>query len=308
VTRVLLTGASGFLGSCVLERLLAAGDVEVAATVRRPDEAWRIAHLLDRIRVVEAGLDDRAALADTFGMFQPTHIVNLAWSGVLGADRNDPAQHENVSRTVGLLELGVDAGVQHFVGLGSQAEYGPCEARIDESTPTRPTTVYGAAKLAACGLAERLCALRDVRFSWLRLFSSYGPRDNPEWMIPYLILSLLHGERPSLTAGEQRWDYVYVQDAADAVVAVTRSDAEGVFNLGSGTAPRLREIIELVRDAIDPTLPLGFGEVPYRDDQVMHLEADISRLERATDWRPQVALADGIGRTVDWYRSHGAGH
>lgn len=105
-----------------------------------------------------------------------------------------------------------------------------------------------------------------------------------------------------LTGGDQIWDYVYVQDAIDALCAVLESDALGVFNLGSGTPCTLRKFIEEVRDCVDPSLPLGFGEIPYRHDQVMHLEADISRLKSTTGWLPATSLYDGIQKTVNWYK------
>lgn len=307
--KVFLTGASGFVGSCVLRQLLAHRDVEVAALVREPAAAWRIRGELARVKVIEADLDEADSVDRALAAFAPTHLVHLAWSGVLGRDRNDPAQQRNVGRSLGLLERALAHGARHFVGLGSQAEYGPCQARIDEATPTAPTTRYGEAKLETCRKAQALCEAAGARFAWLRLFSSYGPRDSPEWMIPYVTLKLLHGERPAVTAAEQRWDFVFVEDAAAAIAAVTLAEAaRGIFNLGSGTAPRLRDIIEGLRDAIDPRLAVGFGEVPYRPDQVMHLEADIGRLARATGWQPKVALAEGIARTVDWYREHDAGH
>ncbi len=307
--RILLTGASGFIGSYVLRDLLARPGVEVAALVRSPGAAWRIRGELARANVLPLALDGGLALERAIAELRPSHVVHLAWGGVLGKDRNDPAQHVNVFHSMRLLEFALQAGAKHFIGLGSQAEYGPCRARIDESTPTAPTTMYGAAKLATCIMASRLCELSGARFAWLRLFSSYGPMDSPEWMVPYLALKLLARERPAVTAAEQRWDYVYVEDAAAAVATVAATEgAGGIFNLGSGTAPRLRDIIEGVRDAIDPSLAVGFGEVPYRPDQVMHLEADISRLVKATGWRPKVGLKEGIRRTVDWYRKHDAGH
>jgi UDP-glucose 4-epimerase len=307
--KVLLTGASGFVGSYVLRQLIATPGVEVAALVRDPQSAWRIRDALAAVRVISGGLEDADRLEDALASFRPSHVVHLAWAGVLGRDRNDAAQHVNVFHSMRLLELALRHGARHFVGLGSQAEYGPCQARIDESTPTAPTTIYGAAKLSTCLMAARLCELSGARFAWLRLFSSYGPADSPEWMIPYLTLKLLRRERPAVTAAEQLWDYIFVEDAAAAIVAAARADgAHGVFNLGSGIAPRLRDIIEMVRDEIDPALPVGFGEVAYRPDQVMHLEADIGRLTRATAWRPKVPLAEGIKRTVAWYRTHDAGH
>jgi nucleoside-diphosphate-sugar epimerase len=145
-----------------------------------------------------------------------------------------------------------------------------------------------------------------IRLVWVRVFSVYGPHDNPECMIPAVARKLLRRERPSLTAGEQLWDYLYAEDAAEAIYRVAATPgAEGVFNLGSGVARTIRQIVEQVRDLIDRSLPLGFGEVPYRPDQVMHLQADITRLRRVTGWTPQTAFAVGVARTVQWCRSLG---
>jgi nucleoside-diphosphate-sugar epimerase len=136
------------------------------------------------------------------------------------------------------------------------------------------------------------------------VFSTYGPLEDLSWMIPYLIRTLLRRERPSLTACEQQWDYLFGPDAADAIWSVAKTTtATGVFNFGSGRANSLRKIVETLRDAIDPNLPLGIGEVPYRPDQVMHLEADIARLTRATGWTPATSLEEGLKQTVAWHKT-----
>jgi nucleoside-diphosphate-sugar epimerase len=202
-----------------------------------------------------------------------------------------------------LVELAREVGCKHFIGLGSQAEYGPLNKKISESDPTEPTTLYGATKLAACHLTRQLCAQFGIGWAWLRVFSTYGPMEDLSWMIPYLIRAVLKGERPALTACEQRWDYLFGPDAAEAIWAVARSQAPGVFNLGSGKAESLRKIVETLRDAIDPKLPLGIGEVAYRPDQVMHLEADIGRLTKATGWSPGTSLEEGLKQTVAWHKS-----
>ena len=94
----------------------------------------------------------------------------------------------------------------------------------------------------------------------------------------------------------------YIDDVVAALIALATTDtAEGIFNVGSGSPVSIREMVSCIRDEIDPSLELGFGEVPYAPDQVMHLEADVRRLQAATGWKPQVSLADGIRRTVQWY-------
>src|SRR5205823_6272032 len=158
--RVLVTGATGFLGSHVTRALVARG-ADVTALVRRGSDPWRVADVLPRLE--------------------------------------------------------------------------PQSARIDERCPPVPTTLYGAVKLSVSLLGRQLAAQAGMEFVWLRLFSSYGPMDDPGWLIPSVTLRLLGRERPDLTAGTQKWDYLFVEDAAGAVVeAATAPTLDGVFNLGSG--------------------------------------------------------------------------
>ena len=299
--RVLVTGGGGFLGSRVARRLVDQGRA-VALLLRsgRPHE--RIEVLRGRFMTIAGDLRQVEACRAEVAAFAPEAVLHLGWDGVQAAARNSPVQLDNVTASIDLFRLAQELGCRHFLGLGSQAEYGPVAGRICENTPTAPTTVYGAAKLGLALMLERQAAACGLGFTWLRLFSCYGPGDHPAWLIPYLIRSLLAGERPSLTGAEQVWDYLHVDDAAAAVVAAMDAGATGVFNLGSGDARPLRAIIELVRDAIDPALSLGIGEQPYRPDQVMHLEADITALRAATGWTPRVPLEQGIAATVAWYR------
>jgi nucleoside-diphosphate-sugar epimerase len=147
--------------------------------------------------------------------------------------------------------------------------------------------------------------MAGIRYVWLRLLATYGPKDDINHLIPQVILKLLAHEKPSLTLGEQRWDYLYVEDAAEAMCQVAvNPQAQGVFNLGSGEAYTIRSIVERIRDMIDPSLPLDFGETPYRYDQVMHLQANIAKLKKATGWEPKTSLDRGLEQAIEWYRHH----
>lgn len=300
--KVFVTGATGFVGSFLVRQLLAEG-CEVAVLLRPSTDPWRIADILDDLVVIRGSMENVAGFAADLSGFKPKSVAHLAWRGVTNEYRNDIRQAENVAESVALYRVARDVGCSRFVGMGSQAEYGPVSARLDEKVATRPTTVYGAAKLSTGLLLDRLAAEDGVSFAWLRLFSSYGPKDDLSWLIPYLARRLMAGERPALTAGEQIWDYIYVEDAAAAMRASLGADATGFFNLGSGVGRPLRAIIEAVRDIIDPALPLGFGEVPYRPDQVMHLEANIDALQSATGWSPKVSLEEGLSKTIAWLRT-----
>lgn len=301
--RVLITGASGANGWAVLNHLLERG-WEVAVLLRDPRTAWRIAHLLNRVTIIRGDMENLLAVRAVLERFAADTVVHLAWDGVTASSRDALDQIHNLSNTIDLLKLTIGSGVKHFIGFGSQAEYGRYPGRVNEEVLVRPDTLYGAVKLSTCTIAERIAVASGIRFTWLRLFSSYGPRDNPKFLLPHLITTLLRGKKPALTAGEQIWDYIYFNDAAHAVAAVIESEASGTFNLGGGVARRLRDIICTVRDLVNPQLPLGFGEIAYRPDQVMHLEADVSALSLATGWRPHTDLDTGLSETVKWYRDN----
>jgi nucleoside-diphosphate-sugar epimerase len=301
MNKILVTGGTGFVGARVVRQLIEEGR-EVAVLMRTSSNSRRIHDLLGRCTVIHGDLSRIEAARDQLKHFSPEALVHLAWEGVKGKDRNSGVQMDNVVRSINLYQLTEKIGCHHFVGLGSQAEYGLLSGRITEAAETRPTTAYGASKLATGLVLERTAAASGRPFAWLRLFSSYGPDDDPSWLIPYLIRSLLAGQKPSLTKAEQIWDYIHVNDVAAGVIAALDAGASGVFNLGSGQERPLREIISMIRDVIDPSLPLGFGEIPYRPDQVMHLAADITALSSVSGWSPTVSLKSGIAETVAWYK------
>lgn len=301
-----MTGATGFVGSHLVHRLLRDGH-RVGVLLRDTSDAWRIEDTLTSLAIVNGDLANVAESAEAIRQFRPQVVVHLAWTGA-GSRRhqNDTDQvFANVPGSLSLVRLAAECGCEAWLGMGSVLEYGEYEVPVTEADRTEPKSLYGAAKLSTGLLASALCRHYSMRFAWFRLFWAYGPGDDGARMIPYLLLSLLRGERPALTPCEQIWDYLYIDDVVDAVLRVAlRSEAEGCFNLGSGTPQRLRDVAAGIRDLVDPSLPVGFGDLPYRDDQIMHLRADVARLHRLVDWHPEVSLAVGLARTAGWFREN----
>lgn len=295
-----MTGASGFLGSYLVADLLERGH-GIGVLLRLANDAWRLKDVRERLQVIPGSLDDLDRLDEALRAFAPDAVVHMAWRGVAGADRNSPVQAGNVTDTVALVELAARAGARMFVGAGSQAEYGPYDRAIREDDRAEPTTLYGMAKLAAGSMALRLCGQRGLRAAWLRIFSTYGPKDADHWLIPSLIQNLRSGHPMALTACEQRWGFLHARDAASAFrTVITHETASGVFNVGSPEAPPLNETVMQLRDLVDPDAVLRFGELAYRPDQVMVLAADVSRMI-ALGWNPQVPLDQGLRETVNWH-------
>lgn len=302
MNRVLVTGASGFIGAAIVQQLVSA-HVPTAVLVRPTSQPWRLGDRLRNLTVIEGSFHDPAGYETALADFAPDTVFHLAWHGVGRKLRDDPDQvRVNVPGTIDLFLAAARAGARSFIAAGSQAEYGPSDRRIDEAHPTRPVTLYGAAKLATLTLLEQLAAAHAVRLAWMRVFSVYGPQDDEGTLVSTLIRRLLAGERPAVTSGRQLWDYLYVDDAAAAFLAVARSDAAGVFNVGAGVAPPLRDTVTLVRDLVDPALDVGFGEVPLGPGAVTRLEPDVSRLKAAAGWSPSVSLKDGLWASIAWQR------
>lgn len=298
--RILVTGAGGFVGSAIVRAALSAGH-RITAVVR--NDLSRLAPVCDRISLHRMDLGDfgqvRALLAST----KPDVVIHSAWEGVGGPLRSSDIQFDNIRSSVALVDAAIACGASKFVGIGSQAEYGRYDRRITEADLPQPTLLYGAAKLASYHLSAQRCRDAGLSFAWLRLFSVYGPGDNPNWLIPSSAASLVRGKPPLCTAGTQNWDYLYVDDVATGVLAAALADeASGVFNLSSGNPVAVRAIVEMLRDIAAPGLDLTFGGVAFGPDQIMHLEGDNRRLRDLTGWHPQVALAEGLAQVVQELR------
>lgn len=299
--RIFLTGAAGFVGSATLRRALAGGH-EILASIRPGEAAPRLAAYEGDYTRVEVDLRDREALSSELIAARADCVIHCAWSGVGNAQRFDRRQiTDNVEASCALVEAAATAGVATYVGMGSQGEYGAGNPMSEDGLPT-PTTLYGAAKVASLFLTRQLAAQAGMRHAWLRLFSTYGPFDNDGWLIPMLITEMLAGRRPKTTLGTQCWDYLHVDDVADALIAAAVTQAEGVFNLGSGQAIAVRSIVEMIRDMAAPEMELVFGEIQFRPDQVMHMQADTARLRAATGWAPRIGMREGLAGTITWHR------
>ena len=301
--RVLLTGSTGFIGSHLLE-VLVSNNIPIAILLRKEASLWRINSFIKNLNIIT--IDSENRFLDDIIEFNPDTLFNLAWYGVENKYNNSQDQiNINLDWIRFIFDIAKKTNIETIVSIGSQAEYGVKGSSLDEESLIAPTNLYGAAKVASYHLLRVLCGQSNIRLIWLRLFSSYGPRDNTTWFIPYLICELLQHKSPKLTKGEQYWDYAYVTDIANAMLSLAENaNTVGVFNVGFGQSYQICHIAELIRNQIDSSMKLEFGARPYSSNQIMHMQANISKLYQQTGWQPKVSLEDGIAQTVEWFRKN----
>ena len=320
---VAISGATGAIGIALINKCIEEG-VEVYAYVR-PDSGRRDNIPKDPlVKICDYDLSDFDKMGSlSVSLPKIDAFYHFGWAGTIGDGRNDGrVQALNIKYTMDAVALAHAMKAKVFIGAGSQAEYGRVEGRLTPSTSTAPENGYGIAKLAAGQLSRMMCERLEMRHIWVRVLSVYGPYDGEATMIMKTIRQLIHGGCPALTEGKQVWDYLCSKDAAEAFYMLG-DQSTGVFDgsgeiaypdrlngkvycLGSGVGRPLRDYIREMRDCIDPSLSLGFGQVPYSEKQVMHLEADISELTRDTGFKPAVPFKDGIRETIEYARTHPA--
>ncbi len=285
--KFVITGSNGFLGAAILRRSESFNMSPVQVFSEPSSDNYNL-----------KTLDDPETI-NLICKLKPEVWIHSGWWGVAGKDRNDPRQLSiNIPTTLRTVALAHSVGCKQWIGVGSQAEFGPQNRILSEEDPMLPSTTYGDAKRISCHLSKELCKELKLDWSWIRVFSLYGPGDADYWLIPSVINQLKNNLSPKLTPGEQLWDYLYIDDAADAVLEVAATQTKGDFNIGSGVPVKVRTIIERIREIMGSSASLDFGAIPYRDDQIMHLQADISKIMSETKWTPKTSLDTGLKNTI----------
>lgn len=303
---VLVTGATGFLGTH-LARALAAAGARVHA-LRRGRGETRLP--CPGIVWHQGDMTDAASLAAAVRASRPEVVFHLAAYGT-AYEQQDEAEALAVN-VVGSHHLfAALAGTEaRLVVAGSSAEYGRARGLLCEDRACQPTWIYGAAKNAAVVLLSTLGRQHGREVVTLRPFGPYGPADNPDRVIPHTLTALLAGGDVPLTAGEQVRDFVYVDDCVAAFLAAATfpmAETGRIYNIGSGQGVRIRDLALTLARAVGAGAEsrLRFGAQPYREGEVWEAVGDITAATTELGYRPRVSLEEGIARTLDAYRNRG---
>ena len=302
--RAIITGATGAVGTALIDELIR-HQVEVLVFTNPSSKRNDVVPKHPLVIVKPCALNDLATVENDTGKTYDV-FYHFAWEGTAKAARNDVGtQERNIRYALDAVRLADRFGCHTFIGAGSQAEYGRVEGKLSARTETFPENGYGMAKLCAGQMTGLLCQSLGIRHIWARILSVYGPCDGEDTMLISSIRKLLRGETPQFTKAEQRWDFLYCDDAARALLLLGEKGKKGkVYCIGSGRTRALADYIKCMRDAVSADMDIGIGALPYASRQVMYLCADISELKEDTGFSPRVPFEEGIKRTVAWCREN----
>lgn len=297
--KIIVTGATSMIGVALINAALQDTSIRrIYAVVRPGTEKLSRLPVDFRITVVECDVEEYeklpAKIADACDVF-----YHLAWPRTATYEENIEdilLKCKNIQTVLKAVQTAASMGCAKFVGAGSQSEYGVgYEGKLCPETPCHPIRADGMIHLAAGGLARILASKSGMSCIWMRIFSIYGKYDRTNSLISSTITKLKTGEHCSFTPSEQIWDFLAAEDAGRAFYLVgEKANGNCVYCLGSGEEKPLRQYIETVRDIVSPDAKLGFGEIPYPADPVMHLCADIAALKQDVGWTPRIGFEQGI--------------
>ncbi len=299
---VVITGATSMLGVALIDSILSNGkDVTIYAVVR--EDTVKLDRLpdSDKVKLIRCNIDNYEKLPQLINEVCDV-FYHIAWAST-GQKRNLDimGQCMNVQYSMNALRSAKRLGCSKFIATGSQAEFGPLNLpKISPNSPADPVQPYGVAKYASCKLCMEESKNLDMDCLWVRVFSIYGLYDQPTTMVSSTINKMLKGEHTSFSPATQLWDYLYSTDAGDALRLIgEKSKGRKIYCLGSGVAKPLYEYIYTIRDMIDPKLTTGIGEIPFGENAVKNLCADISTLTEDTGWTPKYSFEQGIKEILD---------
>ena len=300
---VLLTGASGFLGSQIAETLIA-NNFRLIATKRQSTSLWRCEAYENRIDWVDI---DQANWIQEIIKSSPGIIIHTAWVGVTASERmNWSNQLTNIMLVNDLLTITSQVRPRVFIGFGSQAEYGAFEGKINEEYPTSPNTAYATVKVMVYELLKgyfRCVSPGATRWYWLRLFSFYGEKEGDDWLIPSAIHKMLLNEEMLLTHGKQKYAYLYVKDLADRLLQLIDSNAaSGIYNISSENPVSIKDLLLKIAAITNSKSILNFGALEYRANQPMYIEGDMRKFRENVGQYTERSFDEGLSSVINYMK------
>ncbi len=288
--KVIVTGATGFVGKHSLEPLLKKGYEVHAISTQKISSKEIIWHQLD--------LFDREKTAALCATIRATHLLHFAWTTTPGLFWSSPENIEWVEASLYLARQFVTHGGKRLVAAGTCAEYDWSYPCCEATNPFTPNTLYGTAKHSLYLLLKAFAKETKIDFAWGHLFFLYGPGEHPNRFLPSIIQGLLDKKEIPCSHGEQLRDFLHTEDAARAFVTLLDSTFQGNINIASGQKISLKQIATYLATLLGGSDRLQFGTLPTPSHEPPEIIANVKKLSDALNWTPRYSLEDGLKKVI----------
>ncbi|MBL1215745.1 MAG: NAD(P)-dependent oxidoreductase [Ignavibacteriae bacterium] len=297
--KVLITGASGFIGQNILPIILGKGyEVHAVDKVSMEEK-------FPTVRWHNCDLTKSDEVTALIKKVQPQFLIHLAWFVSPGKWAMALENFDWVESSFNLVKNFHQNGGEKVVIAGSGQEYdwkyGYCNETL---TPTNSNTIYGVCKNVLRQLVESYSAISGLNYVWGRVFFVYGPYENPKRLIAYVINSLLRNETANCSHGNQVRDYLNVIDAADALIFLMESEFYGVVNVASGDPIKIKDLVQLAAINLNAENLLNFGAISESESDTNLVVADVNRLKNELKWEQKFNNREGINHTIEWWKKN----
>lgn len=304
--RVLITGANGFIGSHMVERMVKE-KAQVSVIVRDSSDLWRLDEVKRDLDIYRTDLRNLDLVSNIVMQIKPDYIFHCGAYGVDGRQKDFfVAAQANIFGTMNLIHSLKDIGCKKFINVGTCMEYGNKQEIIQEDSLLAPDSIYGSTKASASIIAHQMAVNYDIDLVTLRPFGVFGEKEGSHKFFPYIILSILEDKQVNLTPCEQYRDYCYIENVIDGFVFAAQNNASknGIFNIASGEIHKLKFFVDMIYNEMQSTNSPNYGALPYRANEVWRQQPDISKISNLLKWEPKISLKEGIAKTVTWYKEN----
>lgn len=306
---VLITGASGFIGSHLARRLVELGG-KVHVLIRPQSDLWRIEDLLDKgITVWEVEVNDEDGINRCVSSIRPRRVFHLA--AFVNPARSlkllDEMIDVNIKGTVTLLKAMEGAPLECFVNVGTCEEYGDSDAPFVEEQRESAVSPYSASKVSATHFCQMIYKITGMPIVTVRPFLTYGPFQEPKMLVPSLIQDCLNNKREfCMTSGEQTREFNYVTDVVEGVMqaSLSKSLIGGIVNIGNGKEYKIIDVVKMIVKIMDSSILLNCGGLNHREGEVSHFYSSTEKFNKILKTISATPLEEGLKKTVDWYAKH----
>lgn len=303
----IVTGATGFVGANLARRLVADGH-RVHLIVRPRYNSWRIDEIRDQCSIHEVDLQNFDALKQATAKIKADWIFHLAANGAYSW-QTDVREiiNTNLLGTVNLVQSCLEVGFETFINTGSSSEYGFKDHAPIEEEYIEPNSYYAVAKSSATMFCQFMARSQKVQIPTLRLYSIYGPYEEPNRLMPTIIINGLEKKLPPLVDPNIARDYVSARDCVDAFMAVAHaklSDPGAVYNIGSGVQVSLAEVVEVARKVLQIDAEPSWGSMPNRKWDTSVWVSNSEKIKREVGWHTRDSFEDGFSTMVEWFKAN----